>query len=369
MPARNRIASFALLLTILGILIAGLWPFNFKPRNRVKALPQGGLSIKGYGQILSTVPWHMSRPKSRFSVEFWFQPAGIGYAYDSPVLSLSDAGIVNFAIGQSGRDLYAAVLSQHEDGVTVLRKLWMDGACGRSRPLFVTVVSSEDGVTVYLDGHLGRSFSLPISAKTLSGTILLGHTPTGDQPWSGDLFGMALYDKELNAVEVMHHLEQWLARQTQGLAKQEGVLCLYDLRSASANSVFLSLGPYGPDLVLPESFRVRNKEILGWPTTLSRSIVLDVLENIAGFIPVGLLFIIASRGITRKSMHRVLIFAVSAAALLSLSIELLQVYLPSRDSSMSDLFANILGASLGAGLGVILFSARRATFHQGPYSR
>ena len=364
MPARDCFAKIALLLTILGILIAGLWPFNFKPRNRVKALPQGGVGIKGYGQILSTEPWQMSEPKRRFSVEFWFQPAGIGYAYDSPVLSLSDVGIVNFAIGQSGHDLYAAVLSQNEDGVTVLRKLWMDGACGAGRPLFVTVVSSDDGVTVYLDGHLGRSFSLPISAKTLSGTILLGHTPTGDQPWSGDLFGMALYDKELNADELAHHVHQWLAGQTQELEKQEGVLCLYDLRSASADSVFHNLGPHGPDLVIPARFHALDKDILGWPTTWSRSIVLDALENIAGFIPVGLLFVMAS-GVTRRSVYRVLIAAVFAPALLSFSIELLQVYLPSRNSSLCDLFTNILGAALGAGFGVVLVYARKNTSHHG----
>jgi hypothetical protein len=350
--ARNHIAKSALFLMIVGILVAGLWPFDFKPTNDVKAVLHGGLRTYGYGQILSSRPWRMGEPKGQFSVELWFQPAAIGYGYDSSVLSLSDAGAVNFAIGQSGRDLYAAVLSPNENGLAVLRKLWIDGACGASRPLFVTVASSDENATVYLDGHPSRSFSLPVSAKTLSGTILLGHTPVGDQPWSGDLIGMSLYDRKLSAEEVTHHVDLWSERQTSEL-NQDGAIGLYDFRSASVDSV-RNLGRRGPDLVIPKKFHARDKSILGWPAIWNRSSVVDAIVNVAGFMPLGFLWVIASGELSRKSVRRVSITAVSIAAALSLSIELLQVYLPSRDSSLSDLLTNILGAAMGAGFGVVL---------------
>jgi hypothetical protein len=360
LPVRVSLLKTALLATVAGILIAGLWPFNFRPQNGVKVLPGEGIRIYRYGQILSTEPWHIKNQTSQFSVEFWFRPAGTGYGYDSPVFSLSSPGVVNFAVGQSGRDLYTAVLIPDANRDAVLRKLWLDGACASNRPLLVTVVSSAEGVAVYLDGHATRSFPVSVSARTLSGTITLGHTPTGDQPWSGDLFGVALYDRKLNVDEVTHHIEQWRAGKAQELKEQEGAAGLYDLRSASINLV-RNLGRYGPDLVVPTTFHARSKHTLGWPTTWSSSTVADALENIAGFMPVGFLFVMAAGGITRRSLARVSIAAVSAAALLSLSIELLQVYLPSRDSSLADLLTNILGAALGSALAMVLMSWRKSS--------
>jgi hypothetical protein len=358
LPVRVSILKTALLVTVAGILIAGLWPFNFRPQNGVKVLPGVGLRIDRNGQILSTEPWHIKNQTSQFSVEFWFRPAGTGYAYDSAVLSLSSPGVANFAIGQSGRDLYAAVSIPNANRDAVLRKLWLDGACARDRPLLVTVVSSAEGVVVYLDGHATRSFPVSVAARTLSGTIILGHTPSGDQPWSGDLFGVALYDRKLSAGEVIHHIEQWRGGKTQELKEQEGAVGLYDLRTAST-SLVRNLGPYGPDLVIPKTFHARSKHTLGWPATWNNSTVADALENIAGFMPMGFLFVLAVGGITRRSLARVSIAAISAAALLSLSIELLQVYLPSRDSSLADLLTNILGAALGSALAIALISRRK----------
>jgi hypothetical protein len=367
MPAQIKIPKSLLLLMIVGILVAGLWPFDFKPQNNVRASPRSGLHINRYGQILSNQPWQVSEPEGQFSVELWFQPAATGYGYDSPVLSLSDAGGVNFAIGQSGGDLYAAVISPNEEGFGVLRKLWIDGACGTNRPLFVTVVSSREGVAVSLDGHLIRSFVPAVSSATLSGTILLGHTPTGDQPWSGDLIAMALYDRKLSVEEVIHHVDLWSAGQTAEL-NHDGALGLYDFRSASADSV-RNLGRRGPDLAIPKQFYARDKGILGWPATWNRSSVVDAIVNTAGFVPLGFLLVMASDEVSRKSARRVLITAVSIAAVLSLSIELLQVYLPSRDSSLSDLLTNILGAGMGASFAVALRVRERRPFSTRAVSR
>jgi hypothetical protein len=355
--------KIALLLTIIGILCAGLWPFDFRPRNRVKASPEGGLHIDRYGQLFSTETWQIDHSTNQFSVEFWFQPAAAGYGYDSSVLSFSHNGNLDFAIGQSGPDLYTAVLSPDANGDAVFRKLWLDGACATSRPLFVTVTSSNEGVSVYLNGHPSRSFSVTSLPGTFSGVLMLGHTPRGDQPWSGDLLGAAFYDRELNASEVMSQVEQWRARYTQDLAQQDGVFALYDFRATTSDRI-RSLAHYGPDLIIPPVFCVLNKHVLGWPKTWNRSTAEDVVENIAGFVPVGFLFVIVCNHTSRKPGYRALAIAISIAALLSLAIELLQVYLPSRDSSLCDLLTNILGGALGGALGLAVASWRKSAFRQ-----
>jgi glycopeptide antibiotics resistance protein len=53
----------------------------------------------------------------------------------------------------------------------------------------------------------------------------------------------------------------------------------------------------------------------------------------------------------RKSLFRSILVAVVAGAALSYSIEIIQLYMPSRDSAWDDVLANVLGALLGAILG------------------
>ena len=73
----------------------------------------------------------------------------------------------------------------------------------------------------------------------------------------------------------------------------------------------------------------------------------DVAANVLGYAPLGFLLTLASlrSGQIRWAMG----LAVSAALLLSLAMETLQSYLPSRIPSNVDLALNTLGAALGAG--------------------
>jgi VanZ family protein len=75
-----------------------------------------------------------------------------------------------------------------------------------------------------------------------------------------------------------------------------------------------------------------------------------VSVNIFGFLPFGF----AVYGWTRKYGDWKDMMAMGAALLLgagiSLFIELLQVYLPTRDSSLTDVITNVLGTYIGARL-------------------
>ena len=76
----------------------------------------------------------------------------------------------------------------------------------------------------------------------------------------------------------------------------------------------------------------------------------DLVLNIAGYVPFGLLAIAASRPKLRG--FPAFLVAAAGAALLSLLLEAIQTYLPARFASNLDLLCNVTGAALGAMLGL-----------------
>jgi len=73
----------------------------------------------------------------------------------------------------------------------------------------------------------------------------------------------------------------------------------------------------------------------------------DVAANVLGYAPLGFLLTVAS--LRSGHVKWAMVLAVSGALLLSLAMETLQSYLPSRIPSNVDLALNTLGAALGAG--------------------
>ena len=81
-------------------------------------------------------------------------------------------------------------------------------------------------------------------------------------------------------------------------------------------------------------------------------VAFDVAANIAVYIPLGLLAVLALHPRWRGTPA--FLGTALASAFMSLSLEGLQSYLPSRFPSNVDFAANALGGAVGAGLGVLL---------------
>jgi glycopeptide antibiotics resistance protein len=78
----------------------------------------------------------------------------------------------------------------------------------------------------------------------------------------------------------------------------------------------------------------------------NRTYLKDLLLNIAGFVPVGFL-VCAYLGVTGSGKHAI-VYAILVGGILSFVIEVLQFYIPSRGSGITDIVTNTLGAALGA---------------------
>ena len=74
----------------------------------------------------------------------------------------------------------------------------------------------------------------------------------------------------------------------------------------------------------------------------------DIVLNLLGFVPFGFLTFIYYRGASTGQWLRTIFIATLTGATLSLVIEVGQVWLPTRHSSLLDLALNTAGTGLGA---------------------
>jgi len=88
-----------------------------------------------------------------------------------------------------------------------------------------------------------------------------------------------------------------------------------------------------------------------WPTGLSRYLIWDVAVNVTLYIPLGLFAFLSisdrAPGVLRIAVPLLVGLVLSAA------IEMLQLFVPARDCSMSDVLSNFTGTAVGAGLGAL----------------
>jgi hypothetical protein len=350
--ARRRwrmVLGSACLALWIGLMIAGLWPFNFWTRNRVTWLANpSGVYFDGYGEMYSAAPWHPDfKGDGSLSLEMWLKAGP--YPSLSPILSWLGGKHDDFVVAQSLSDLLIeGEFLDHSNARVGPAKFFIEQAF-RDKPLhFLTVTSGPQGTTIYLEGVLSQSHpDLTLTADSFSGRLLLGHAPAGNQPWSGEVYGLAFYARTLKPSRVAEHYQAWLEGRTWEVVKGERDAALYTFDGHSGSSIRDRTGVM-PDLTVPKMFHLQRPTVLGFPADINRYEIPDIVENILGFIPFGFCIAAFVRLGPRCAPSQALVTAVLIGTATSLAIELLQVYLPSRDSSSLDLINNILGSALGA---------------------
>ena len=103
-------------------------------------------------------------------------------------------------------------------------------------------------------------------------------------------------------------------------------------------------------LVIPEVFEPVQRRILASFRQGFRwnfSYVQDIMINVIGFIPFGFFFTALLLRGTRERRFLNSFAVVVLGVGLSLAIEISQAYLPTRDSSMTDMAMNAVGTILG----------------------
>jgi len=339
----------------MGILAFGLWPFNFYSRNRVEWLSNGdGIHFDGYGEAYSRSPWNQhgsTDPDLGVTIELWARSGEKKYHEVSGLFSIIDSSPECFSIGQSGPDVL--VRGEFTDGIhhPYVRSIYIDDAFQQGQTRFIALTSGPQGTQLYLDGVPQRRFPVALSKSNFTGRFLLGHNFAGHQPWAGDLLGLAIYDRALNGAEVSDHYTDWQQANVASQEKTQDVAALY-LFDELAGDIIHNRAGYAPDITIPQRFTILHKTFLTFWSELEppNLDVRDIVVNIVGFAPLGFFLSAFLRYGRRREAGRTILLTMIFCGITSLTIEILQAYLPSRESSLLDFMDNTLGGIVGAAL-------------------
>ncbi len=339
-PRRQKLLGILCIIMVLGILVATLWPFNFFPANNVEWLQgESGLRFHRDGVVVSTAYLNAPPPDAArgCTLELMVRPATTD----------SSGVILNFYSPDNPRQFQ---VRQWTDGLLVTRetagpqnklrktKFDVDHAFQPGQLLLLTITSGPNGTVVYLDGRHAQSFpKFKISPSEWTGPLVIGASAVDYEPWQGEIQGLAIYPVELSAEEISRR----------------------DYSRAGGDGIRNVIRP-GPGFEIPKYFVIPEKAFLKSPVKdfeVSRDYLNDVLRNIAGFVPLG--FLLCAYWGLRRTWRLAVLYAILAGGLLSLAIEVLQAYIPQRNSGVTDIMTNTLGAAIGAALAVMIVGRAR----------
>jgi concanavalin A-like lectin/glucanase superfamily protein len=198
-------------LFVLGcVLVVGLWPFH-TPRNAVSWLKnENGLCFSRHGSVLSARAFRTTRSlnDTGHSLEIWLVPARTGggsiLAFDS-----SPDPHMPFLLRQYGTSI--AVQRHAVDERGNVTQLWstVDHVFQPGKRVFVTITSNKNNTELYVNGVLAGTSSDPgIVSRELTGRLVLANS-TVDDSWTGQISGLAIYDRELTPAQVSNHFQSW----------------------------------------------------------------------------------------------------------------------------------------------------------------
>jgi len=310
---------------------------------------RNGLRFSGYGTVLSSGVLTMTSAQSEAcsSLEIWLQPGRIRDSHTFLTFYVPENPF-QFSLQQSQNDLALQTAIQDGEHRTKTVSFRVPDVFRKRGPVFITINSGSQGTAVYIDGvPAKRAPQFRLFPKELTGRLVLGDSPKRGDSWSGQLLGLAIYHRELTAPQVLKHYEAWTQREQLEIAGDERNIALYLFDERGGNVVHNKAGT-GADLYIPEKYVVLDQVFLERPWrefSRSMSYFRAFLKNIVGFIPLGFCFyayLSAARYVKRPALATVIL-----GTLVSLTIEVLQAYLPTRESGMTDLITNTFGTYIG----------------------
>lgn len=341
------ITSAAVLCTTLA---AGLWPFSFRHTNEVRWKPEaGGLVFGNNGMVISQGRFPGAAPGRGGSIELWVEP-GESWSTGTIFSFYERSEAPGIQVRQSGDDLLFSGSRRDGRGKSEPQDVFVDHVFRKGERVFIALVSAGHSLDFYVDGVLKKSVSdAALDGRDFTGTLIVANAYNEKLSWSGTVRGLALYDRALRPEEITEDYRSW---RDKGRGAQNAVAA-YSLFSfdGPVSDRLRNLGTKGPDLIIPKSYFVFEPGLLvpfwkeyrpGWQYAV------DLTVNVFGLVPLGFCF--AALLAWLKGRPRSLLYAALLGFLTSLTIEILQAFMPTRFSGMTDLVSNTLGAALGAWL-------------------
>jgi hypothetical protein len=350
---------------VAGYFIVGLWPFAFRPPNQVNWLTdRPGLHFEKSGVAYDPdlLPARGSSSATNqfanFTLEIWAVADLEPYDNVYHLLTIhNDRLPSDFIVCQWRREFLFRAAIQHPSLTRKINEVGVSGALQKGIPRLITIRGDGTGTVFYSDGlSAGHYPPFVLKPEAMDGQLILGNDSSGKHPWSGTLFGVAIYNRALNAAEIAGHYALWTHGQARQLTDVSGLAALYLFDERGGQHADDSSGNQHR-VIIPENFQAVHKEFLIPPwkdISYDHPDYSDIAVNILGFIPFGYCFFLHRRLVRPDQPAPNLVLAVFVGSLVSLTIEIIQAWLPNRVSSMTDLLTNTFGALLGAVLALAI---------------
>jgi VanZ family protein len=168
--------------------------------------------------------------------------------------------------------------------------------------------------------------------------------------WTGTISGLAFYDHALTPDEIRLDYGLWQHHRELIAHKAEPPYGLYLFNEQQGTRV-PNRGKMGPDLIIPQNYFILQPGFLVpfWQEYRADfAYAKDLAINIFGLVPLGSCF--AALFAWLIGAKRTLLYTTLLGFCVSLTIEILQAYMPTRVSGTTDLITNTSGTALGAWL-------------------
>jgi len=365
MVSRKLSPALFTLVTIVTLLF-GLWPLNFFPENRVRWLSghdgiqfykPPGSSRRAHGGIVhSESPLDVRTGSEAFTpatIEMYLESHGGKPGGLAHIVSFHDGYPLSpLVIGLWKSYLIIRSRDNRGDARDTYRDIGLKNGLIANEKKLITVASGPERTEIYVNGQLARSYDIRslIGVDHFSGHLNLGNSAIGHNAWAGNLYGLALYDTLLTSEQIRQHHTLWTDRTVKVSATFEPEpMVLYTFAERTGASVHDQM-PDKNHLTIPPAFKALKRYVVlqFWRNMKwSRGVAVDILVNIAGFVPFAICMLVLLTGCGRMPRRQAAFLTVLAGAALSFIIETSQLALPTRTLSSLDLLCNTAGAALG----------------------
>jgi VanZ family protein len=359
---RKRPFSFRMLLwinlgTLLLIIFFGLHFKSFSLSNNVAWIDgQDGIRFGHYGIAYTDTAFPLISSNSEstgLSLELAIRPEDSKDDRFKILLSIHAGNDSEQLLLGQWRSSLIVMNGDDYDGSKRTPKIGVNNALPPQSNAFINITSGTNGTHVYVNGHLRASngrLMLKIPNDKADAVLVLGNSPYGRHSWTGDIYGLAIYEIILNPQDSASHFDQWSQQHIFSFPRNIDPKIFYTFDDKSGSRAF-DHGPKDHHLVIPYRMKILKKEILVAPwneSRLDRQLVQDMLMNLVGFIPPGFFFFALMIHLGDFYEKHGFLLTVCTCFIISFSIELAQAWIPSRSSQSLDLIFNTLGGFVGA---------------------
>jgi hypothetical protein len=232
------------------------------------------------------------------------------------------------------------------------REIGVNDALRKEQDYFLSITSGTEGTAIYINGQLAQTYPRhrllgSITSKKIG--FILGNSPVGKNSWKGRIMKLAIYNRTFTAEQIVKHYRLYLENKFTMRPEKEGCIGLYLFNEKQGATVH-DYSNLNNHLTIPVLFRPIKKIILDSPWQdfrWNKYFVQDTILNLFGFVPLGFFFTAFLLKASNWKKKIIYIGVAVTGFAISLTIELSQIYLPSRYSQLEDVICNSVGTVLG----------------------